>query len=172
MAATVAMDTDTSDSEEFDSKEFDYPVIPEMDGSDDVAFHKLTNNNHHNRNSKSNGNSNGNSQKIKEGGELGNNKCCVYPKRSALKKSGQERCAHRSSMVMLKVRFRDVWLREYAMVLGDNPAVSHGAPVQIEWEPQVIHDPIHIDNYDKARSLRRANNRRDLLLNAHKRVQM
>ena len=92
-------------------------------------------------------------------------------RRSALKKPGQTRSAQNSSM-LLKVSFQNVHLREYGMVLGDNPAVSHGAPVQLDWEPQEIHDPVHIDNYDKARSLWRAKDRRGFLLNAHKRVKM
>ena len=94
-----------------------------------------------------------------------------YAKRSALKKPGTSRRAQNSSMLM-KVSFQEVHLREYGMVLGDNPAVSHGAPVQLDWEPQECHDPVHIENYEKARSLWRAKDRRGFLLNAHKRVKM
>jgi hypothetical protein len=121
------MDNSTSEKEEeeFDSKEFNYPVYGEASNAP----------------------------------------------RSALKKSGQGRCGQGSSMA-LKVCFQEVHLREYGMVLGDNPSVSHGAPVQLDWEPQEIHDPVHIDNYDKARSLWRAKDRRGFLLNAHKRVKM
>ena len=116
------------DDDDFDSKEFDYPL--------DESFKKDTS-----------------------------------IRRSALKKTGQTRSAQNSSM-LLKVCFQNVYLREYGMVLGDNPAVSHGAPVQLDWEPQEEHDPVHIDNYDKARSLWRAKDRRGFLLNAHKRVKM
>jgi hypothetical protein len=92
-------------------------------------------------------------------------------RRSAMKKPGQSRSAQNSSMFM-KVHFVYVHLREYGMVMGDNPAVSHGAPVQLDWEPQQEHDPVHIDNYDKARSFRRAKDRRGFVMNAHQRVKM
>jgi hypothetical protein len=91
--------------------------------------------------------------------------------RSAMKKAGQSRSAQNSSMLM-KVHFANVHLREYGMVLGDNPAVSHGAPVQLDWDHQHEHDPVHIDNYEKARSLWRAKDRRGFLMNAHHRVKM
>lgn len=92
-------------------------------------------------------------------------------RRSAMKKNGQSRAGQQSSM-MLKVHFHEVHLREYGMVMGDNPAVSHGAPVQLDWEAQTEHDPVHIENYEKARQLWRAKDRRGFLLNAHKRVKM
>ena len=54
-------------------------------------------------------------------------------RRSALKKQSTSGSSSKNSP-LLKVQFRDVWLREYGMVLGDNPAVSHGAPVQLDWD--------------------------------------
>ncbi|CAB9496602.1 expressed unknown protein [Seminavis robusta] len=92
-------------------------------------------------------------------------------RRSAMKKPGQSRSAQNSSM-LLKVHFDVVHLREYGMVLGENPAVSHGAPVQLDWDTQEEHDPVPIDNYEKARSLWRAKDRRGFLMNAHKRVKI
>jgi hypothetical protein len=97
--------------------------------------------------------------------------CKLDIRRSAMKKPGQSRSAQNSSM-MMKVHFVNVHLREYGMVLGDNPAVSHGAPVQLDWEPQEEHDPVHIDNYEKARSLWRAKDRRGFVMTAHQRVKV
>ena len=37
---------------------------------------------------------------------------------------------------MKKVWFDQLEVREYPMILGDNPATSEGAPVTIDWEFQ------------------------------------
>lgn len=37
------------------------------------------------------------------------------------------------------VRFSNVVVREYPMILGDNPSVSHGPPVTISWKHSAEH---------------------------------
>jgi hypothetical protein len=38
-----------------------------------------------------------------------------------------------------RVSFGDITIREFPMILGDNPSCSNGAPVTIDWFPQNVH---------------------------------
>ena len=109
----AAVSPTPSSDDAFDSKEFDYPLDNEMGSSS-----------HHSNNNNTTTGMNHSSQSHTSS----TSSSC---RRSALKKPGQSRVSQGSSM-LYKVHFRDVWLREYGMVLGDNPAVSHGAPVQLD----------------------------------------
>lgn len=55
----------------------------------------------------------------------------------------------------LKVSFSKVEIREYPIIIGDNPSVSNGAPLTIAWEPQ---DQVSaaLDEYENNRPPRRA----------------
>jgi hypothetical protein len=61
----------------------------------------------------------------------------------------------------LKVSFKTVELRSHALILGDNPAVSIGLPISIDWEAveSVILD---LDEYETSRPPRRE--RRQLIV--------
>lgn len=54
----------------------------------------------------------------------------------------------------LSVSFKNVEIREYPITIGDNPSVSGGPPITIDWEPQdeQVED---IDEYESHRPTRR-----------------
>mmetsp|Transcript_16418 Transcript_16418/g.23359 ORF Transcript_16418/g.23359 Transcript_16418/m.23359 type:complete len:257 (+) Transcript_16418:69-839(+) len=53
-----------------------------------------------------------------------------------------------------KVSFGSVQLREYPIILGDNPSCSYGPPVTISWDYEEF-DSIKIDDYEELRGERR-----------------
>jgi len=69
-----------------------------------------------------------------------------------------------------KVCFDDVQIREFAMIMGDNPAVSKGAPVQIDWKYQ-HEDAMDLEMFEHLRQPVRRH-RKKLVLNARKRAKM
>lgn len=97
----------------------------------------------------------------------------VYTQRSGCLKTGKGGYSRRhNSATFTKVHFGHVIVREYGMILGANPAVSHGAPVEIDWEPQEVFEPIRINEWEQKRELQRALDKKDLLMTAHKRCKM
>jgi hypothetical protein len=52
------------------------------------------------------------------------------------------------------VRFEQVWIREYAQTLGDNPSVSYGPPITLDWFFQEM-EPISLEAYEAYRGPRR-----------------
>jgi len=50
------------------------------------------------------------------------------------------------------VRFSDITIREYPMILGDNPSVSHGPPVTIDWQHS-SEAHLSLDQYSETRPL-------------------
>ncbi|GFH57417.1 hypothetical protein CTEN210_13893 [Chaetoceros tenuissimus] len=52
--------------------------------------------------------------------------------------------------VAFRLTFGDVEVRSHQMILGDNPAVSSGAPVTIDWDPYNV-AACPIDAYEKER---------------------
>jgi len=46
-----------------------------------------------------------------------------------------------------KIHFGDVCVRDYEMILGDNPCVTYGPPVTIDWD-YVEYNPIPVDEYE------------------------
>ena len=52
------------------------------------------------------------------------------------------------------VRFEQVWIREYAQTLGDNPSVSYGPPITLDWLFQEM-EPISLEAYEAYRGPRR-----------------
>jgi len=47
-----------------------------------------------------------------------------------------------------RVQFSTIEIREYPIVLGDNPAVSHGPPLSISWEYDVL-IKCNVDDYER-----------------------
>jgi len=50
----------------------------------------------------------------------------------------------------LSVSFADVEVRSYPIILGDNPAVSAGPPITIDWYPSHL-AACSVDDYEKTR---------------------
>lgn len=74
------------------------------------------------------------------------------------------------SSVWKKVCFDDVHIREHAFILGDNPAVSKGAPLTIDWESH-REDVVDIDVFEHCRAPVRRH-RRKIVLSPRKRAKM
>mmetsp|Transcript_28063 Transcript_28063/g.39444 ORF Transcript_28063/g.39444 Transcript_28063/m.39444 type:complete len:211 (+) Transcript_28063:88-720(+) len=68
-----------------------------------------------------------------------------------------------------QIRFSDVEIREYSIILGDNPSVSCGAPITISWdhdrETRVV---IDVDEFETERAKSRKN-REDLRIESRTR---
>eukprot|EP00563_Minutocellus_polymorphus_P003391 CAMPEP_0181037732 /NCGR_PEP_ID=MMETSP1070-20121207/9561_1 /TAXON_ID=265543 /ORGANISM="Minutocellus polymorphus, Strain NH13" /LENGTH=518 /DNA_ID=CAMNT_0023115473 /DNA_START=576 /DNA_END=2132 /DNA_ORIENTATION=- len=60
------------------------------------------------------------------------------------------------------VSFHKLEIREYSVVLGDNPSCSSGPPVQLAWDPHHS-DELKIDDYEEHRPPRRA--RAEMMMN-------
>lgn len=72
-------------------------------------------------------------------------------------------------MIGKRVRFSEITIREYPMELGDHPSCSHGAPVQIGWEPQSV-SKRDLDLYEFVRGETR--NRKELAIPVQRRAQL
>lgn len=68
-----------------------------------------------------------------------------------------------------RVQFRQVTVRDYAMVLGDHPCCSWGPPVTLGWAYEE-YAPLEVDEYEFHHALRRP--LRQLTLNSLKRTTM
>jgi hypothetical protein len=66
-----------------------------------------------------------------------------------------------------EVSFDRISVRLYAMELGDNPACTIGAPVQLSWHFEDDNDNKDLDEYEAARRPRRS--LRQLILNYYRR---
>lgn len=64
------------------------------------------------------------------------------------------------------VVFDSVKIRSYSQTLGDNPCVSYGPPIQLDWDYE-DDDPVPIDEYEGERRPRRR--MRELALNYYQR---
>ena len=62
------------------------------------------------------------------------------------------------------LQFTTATIHEHGVVLGDNPSVSVGAPIQIDWVQQRDSVTYDIDLYEMERQEKRKENRKDLLL--------
>jgi hypothetical protein len=65
-----------------------------------------------------------------------------------------------------KVEFSSIQIRTYSQTLGDNPSVTYGPPIQLDWYYEE-HDTICIDSYEATRGKRR--NTRQMCLNYYQR---
>lgn len=88
-------------------------------------------------------------------------------KKSALKKSRSKRMS--ASNKKREVSFQTVVIREYSMVLGDNPSCSYGPPVQLGWEFEQSKG-VTLDHYEKFRAKRRT--MRQMVLSYYKRCEI
>lgn len=64
------------------------------------------------------------------------------------------------------VVFHEVLIRNYEQTIGDNPSVSYGPPISLDWEYEEA-EPITLDEYEKNRGPRR--NTRQMMLNYYNR---
>jgi hypothetical protein len=64
------------------------------------------------------------------------------------------------------VVFHEVQIRHYEQTMGDNPCVSYGPPISLDWGYVEV-EPIDLDEYENSRRPRR--NTRQLLLNQYSR---
>ena len=94
--------------------------------------------------------------------------------RSILKDPDRENAAAAgggtTSAIWKKVCFDDCHIREYSYILGDNPAVSKGAPLQIDWDYH-SEDVIDVDIFEHCREPVRRHRRR-IVMSARKRAKM
>lgn len=56
---------------------------------------------------------------------------------------------------MVHIQFEKIEIREYARTVGDNPSVSSGPPVTISWEYNPNTTVLSLEEYEKARPVRR-----------------
>lgn len=64
---------------------------------------------------------------------------------------GADKNACSTNTVLSRVRFDRVSIREHAVVIGDNPSCSGGAPVSLGWEYAPDHKEFSIDDYEQVR---------------------
>jgi hypothetical protein len=64
------------------------------------------------------------------------------------------------------VVFHEVLIRNYEQTIGDNPSVSYGPPISLDWDYEEA-EPITLDEYEKNRGPRR--NTRQMMLNYYNR---
>lgn len=67
------------------------------------------------------------------------------------------------------VVFNEIHIRNYDQTVGDNPSVSYGPPIQLDWNYQEA-EPISVDDYENNRGPRR--NTRQMLLNYYNRINL
>eukprot|EP00339_Tiarina_fusa_P002755 CAMPEP_0117010054 /NCGR_PEP_ID=MMETSP0472-20121206/8963_1 /TAXON_ID=693140 ORGANISM="Tiarina fusus, Strain LIS" /NCGR_SAMPLE_ID=MMETSP0472 /ASSEMBLY_ACC=CAM_ASM_000603 /LENGTH=286 /DNA_ID=CAMNT_0004712497 /DNA_START=31 /DNA_END=891 /DNA_ORIENTATION=+ len=53
-----------------------------------------------------------------------------------------------------RVKFDKILIRSYGQTLGDNPSVSYGPPIQLDWDYEQ-HDALDLDEYEDAHPPRR-----------------
>jgi hypothetical protein len=64
------------------------------------------------------------------------------------------------------VVFHEVCIRNYEQTIGDNPSVSYGPPISLDWGYEEV-EPITLDEYEKNRGPRRST--RQMMLNYYNR---
>ena len=80
-------------------------------------------------------------------------RCSMY---DSLRRSGSVGTLNESIKSSLSVSFHNVRIREYPMTVGDNPAVSSGVAITMDWDPleQGSH-VVELDEYEQCRPERR-----------------
>eukprot|EP00934_Nitzschia_sp_Nitz4_P000237 Nitzschia sp. Nitz4//scaffold280_size24494//19940//20440//NITZ4_008395-RA/size24494-processed-gene-0.22-mRNA-1//1//CDS//3329545600//237//frame0 len=71
----------------------------------------------------------------------------TYQAKPILKKSSSEGSG---SLSLKKVWFDSVEIKYHKIILGDNPAVSEGAPITISWKP-LDREVVDVDCYESSR---------------------
>jgi hypothetical protein len=80
-------------------------------------------------------------------------------RKSCLKRDGSSSTRSSDS----SVGFGDLTIYEFKNILGDNPAVSEGAPLSISWKHESV-DVITVDYYEFMRNQRPRRRRKDLVI--------
>eukprot|EP00980_Cylindrotheca_fusiformis_P028791 scaffold22647_cov145-Cylindrotheca_fusiformis.AAC.1 len=65
-----------------------------------------------------------------------------------------------------KVNFENVTVREYQQTIGDNPSVSYGTPVSLDWVYEEC-EPLDLNDYEANRGCRRSS--RQMFMNHYQR---
>jgi hypothetical protein len=65
-----------------------------------------------------------------------------------------------------RVNFQSVLIREYQQTIGDNPSVSYGTPISLDWDYQQ-HSPLPLDMYEASKVSKRS--LRQLFMNHYQR---
>eukprot|EP00934_Nitzschia_sp_Nitz4_P003514 Nitzschia sp. Nitz4//scaffold197_size40390//20741//21556//NITZ4_007517-RA/size40390-processed-gene-0.4-mRNA-1//1//CDS//3329540484//3504//frame0 len=85
-------------------------------------------------------------------------KCLPKPDMDEIQKRASLRSLEpeedRSHIRRSGVSFQDVIIRSYAQTLGDNPSVSYGPPISLDWEYHEA-SPVTLDHYENTRKPRR-----------------
>lgn len=91
------------------------------------------------------------------------------PMKSCMKDLTKERTPSQEFQLK-KVIFDEIGVREYAIILGDNPAVSEGVPLTIPWKYHSSYS-MDIDLFERIRSPARRRGRKQLMISSMRRVQ-
>jgi hypothetical protein len=62
------------------------------------------------------------------------------------------------------VKFSTIEVRSHPMIMGDNPSVSSGPPVTIDWEHQDV-EQFDVSDYEKSKPIKRS--KREIIIPAH-----
>lgn len=76
-----------------------------------------------------------------------------------------------SSYNMRKVFFDEVEIREYKQILGDNPAVTEGVPLGLDWDYQTQYR-INLEMYEFTRASVRRKSRKKLMISSKRRLRI
>lgn len=68
-----------------------------------------------------------------------------------------------------KVRFHEIQFREYAQTIGDNPCVSYGPPISLDWDYEEC-ESIDVEEYEANRGRRRG--MREMIMNYYVRTNL
>lgn len=88
------------------------------------------------------------------------------PKLSVLPKNVATPRSRSAGTLQRQVRFQAVVVRCYDQCIGDNPAVSYGTPISLDWDYEQM-DPIDLEAYEGSRTMRR--NMRQMMMNYYNR---
>ena len=69
--------------------------------------------------------------------------------------SGSQRSLASDMSTKSSVRFKNIQIREYAIVPGDNPSCSCGPAISLDWEYSNSELKMKVDHYEKVRGERR-----------------
>jgi hypothetical protein len=98
---------------------------------------------------------------------LGRGPISPPPVRSCLKEAaGADGGEGGISKKKKRVEFDSIILRNYSIIIGDNPSVSYGPPLSLSWD-YVEYAPVDVDDYERNRGERR--NLRQMVLNYYNR---
>ena len=70
----------------------------------------------------------------------------------------------RSTKSSALVQFSSIEVRSYDLCIGDNPSVSWGTPISLDWD-YVVELKDTVDNYESIRSLTKRRNMRQMMMN-------